>query len=541
MAERSGTGTLYRKDDRGKLCQILVETWQPKIYKECVRKQDEMMSIEHFENHLFISYAHLDNEPLSPEQEGWISRFHATLEALLSTRLGERARIWRDLKLGGGDVFDQEILDQIRKSALLVSVLTPRYLNSEWCPKELREFCECSRDSGGLILENKARVFKVIKTPVESQDALPSVMNDLLGYEFYTFLDDAPFELDPELDPKLKPEYHRKVAKLAWDIAQLLRRFANSDSASAPNGAAKPTVYLAECAHDQHAAREIIEAELRHHGYPVLPDRRLPGNSEAYLTTVDQLLQKCALSVHLIGSSLGAVPDGPVLRSASMLQNDAAVQRCKKDKLRRVIWLPAGARSEQREQQEFIEALHKDAEAQFGADLLTGDIEDLKAAIHAALKKIEKPEEPGQPTARDTARSIYVICVEKDRQATIPIRKYCRKQGFEAHLPAFEGDASAVRKVHQQLMANSDGILIFYGAGDEAWKRTIESDLMKLPAYRTGKPLRASYTYLAEPETSDKRDLIDIDEPNLINGLNGFAEAEMAPFIQEMQSKEEDA
>ena len=143
--------------------------------------------------------------------------------------------------------------------------------------------------------------------------------------------------------------------------------------------------------------------------------------------------------------------------------------------------------------------------------------------------------------ARDATQSIYVICVEKDRQATIPIRKYCRQQGFEVHLPAFEGDAATVRKVHQELMASCDGILTFYGAGDEAWKRTIESNLMKLPAYRAGQPLRASYTYLAEPETNDKRDLIDVGEPELINGLNGFVEAEMAQFVQNMESKEENS
>jgi hypothetical protein len=41
-----------------------------------------------FEKDLFISYAHIDNEPLTPEQKGWITRFHASLEALLSMRMG---------------------------------------------------------------------------------------------------------------------------------------------------------------------------------------------------------------------------------------------------------------------------------------------------------------------------------------------------------------------------------------------------------------------------------------------------------------------
>ena len=77
---------------------------------------------------LFISYAHIDNQPVSPDHEGWISRFHASLAALLSMRLGQTARIWRDNKLQGNDVFADEIVDQFAQTALLVSILTPRYL-----------------------------------------------------------------------------------------------------------------------------------------------------------------------------------------------------------------------------------------------------------------------------------------------------------------------------------------------------------------------------------------------------------------------------
>ena len=79
-----------------------------------------------FKKDLFISYAHIDNQPLTPERKGWISRFHALLETLLSMRLGRAAKIWRDDKLQGNDVFPDEIVDQFTDTAVLVSVLTPR-------------------------------------------------------------------------------------------------------------------------------------------------------------------------------------------------------------------------------------------------------------------------------------------------------------------------------------------------------------------------------------------------------------------------------
>jgi hypothetical protein len=112
------------------------------------------------------------------------------------------------------------------------------------------------------------------------------------------------------------------------------------------------------------------------------------------------------------------------------------------------------------------------------------------------------------------------------------VRKLCKQLGFEVALPAFEGDASQVRKTNQQNLASGDVVFLFYGAGDEAWKRTIDNELKKMAGYRSGKPLPAMYTYLAEPRTSDKEDLIDMEEPGLINGLGGFEEAAIAKSIQ---------
>jgi TIR domain len=179
-----------------------------------------------FEKHIFISYAHIDNQPLTPEQKGWISHFHASLEALLSMRLGQTAKIWRDDKLQGNDVFADEIVAQFAKTAVLISVLTPRYLNSDWCTREVREFCAQAEQSGGLLVDNKARVFKVLLLPVDTQESLPAVVKDILGYEFFTLEDGTPRPLDPAYGEKFAQDYNRKVAILARDISQLLKTLA---------------------------------------------------------------------------------------------------------------------------------------------------------------------------------------------------------------------------------------------------------------------------------------------------------------------------
>ena len=107
-----------------------------------------------FDLHAFISYAHIDNEPLEPGQPGWVSRFHAVLKTRLSQRLGEPARLWRDDKLRGDDVFDDEIRAQLPRAALLVSILTPRYVRSGWCKSELDGFAAAAAATGGVQVRN---------------------------------------------------------------------------------------------------------------------------------------------------------------------------------------------------------------------------------------------------------------------------------------------------------------------------------------------------------------------------------------------------
>ena len=149
-----------------------------------------------------------------------------------------------------------------------------------------------------MVVENKARIFKVLKTPVDTQESLPAVVKDVLGYEFFTLEDGTPLELDPAYGEKFAQDYNRKVGKLAWDVSQLLKKLEAGSGASDNGGdaqtTAKPTIYLAECSYDRKQTREILEGDLRRHGYTVLPDQQLPRDEEAeYVAAVKSLLKRC--------------------------------------------------------------------------------------------------------------------------------------------------------------------------------------------------------------------------------------------------------
>ena len=492
-----------------------------------------------FERHAFISYAHIDNQPLPTEKDGWVTIFHEALQQLLAGRLGGKADIWRDHKLQGNDVFSDEILQQLAKTAVFISVLTPRYINSEWCSKEVGHFCTAAQDMGGVVLDdNKCRVFKVLKLPIDRQDTLPPVLSQMLGYDFYELDPDrTPRELDPAYGEKSKQEFLRKVAKLAWDMKLLLDRLTAQDPAALAqrknDSSSKPTVYLAECSSDRRQPREIIEGELKRLGYRVLPDKPLPRDEGEYIAAVETLLGQCQFSIHMIGSNYGFVPDGPSQKSAVVLQNEIAVAHSRGAGLQRVIWLREGTTSDYPAQKAFIDALHHNADAQFGADLLTGDLETLRGAIHAALKKLERaaaprPDQPGSGEAN--RKRIHVLCEARDRKDALSLLKLL-KESADITLPVFAGDAAQVREANQALLLECDAVLLYYGAGDEAWKFHQQNELKRIRALRTDRPLPMETLYIAGPSTDDKELLIGLGEQNLINAITGVPQDTIAAFL----------
>ncbi|WP_419910854.1 hypothetical protein [Hoeflea sp.] len=355
------------------------------------------------------------------------------------------------------------------------------------------------------------------------------------------YYDGTPLELDPAYGEQFSQDYCRKIGKLAWDIGRMLKVLEEEQSQAEPEEVEPPrqSVYLAECSYDRMQSWEKLKCELEGHGYRVLPDQPLPRGEADYIDAVETLIGQCSLSIHLVGEHYGAVPYGPSQKSVVVLQNEIAAQSSREGELRRIIWLPDETTSDSPQQQAFIDALHRDPDVQYGADLITSDLQEVKSQAHARLKQQEDvtAEKSTKPNGAAVGQKlVYLICNERDRMATVPVRKFLRESGFEVVIPAFEGDAGAVRKANAQLMADCDGVLLFYGAGDEAWKRTLTNELKKMRGRRGGKPLLARHTFLSGPVTADKQELIAMEEPNLINCVDAFSEGAMAEFMAAMES-----
>src|SRR5918996_6033307 len=103
---------------------------------------------------IFISYAHIDNQHFSGVENGWIDYLHERLEMRLAQLLGRPPSIWRDRKLAGNDVFNNAIMTELEKSAVIVSVFSPRYITSSSCCDEVESFCRYAEQQGGITIGN---------------------------------------------------------------------------------------------------------------------------------------------------------------------------------------------------------------------------------------------------------------------------------------------------------------------------------------------------------------------------------------------------
>lgn len=486
-----------------------------------------------FESDLLISYAHIDDQSLLEGQPGWVSTLHRILEIRVAQLLGEKPRIWRDPKLQGNDYFSDTILaEQLPKVAALLTVLSPRYIQSEWCTRELEEFCRVSARSGGVRIADKARIFKVVKTPIP-RERHPEPLRPLLGYEFY--VTDAktgrPRELSHFFGPEAERQFLARLDDLAWDICQLLQLLrANGSEAPELPAVAKAAVYLAETSFDLREEREAIRRDLLRNGYEVLPDRPLPLVAADLEAFVREQVARCALSIHLIGRGYGVVPDG-TLRSVVSLQHDTAAAR---RGLPRLLWLSPGSEAEDERQRTFLEHLRTAPGVHEEAELLEVPLEDLKSRIHLKLAPPDpRKERPAAPAVGSVAR-IYLICDREDLEAARPIEDFLFDRGFEVVPTLFDEDEAQARLDHEESLCTCDAVLLFQGQASEMWLRRKLREIQKSAGLGRRQPLLAQGLYLAAPWTPQKERFRTLEAVVLREPPAGFSPGVLDPFLDEI-------
>lgn len=119
---------------------------------------------------VFISYAHVDKI--------WIDNFTLNLEQKVNQYIGkaDNQRIWKDNRIEANASFSSEIMQSLQSACCLVVCLSPGYLASSWCLRELSAFKDKS--------ENASSIF-CVELDQLSFDEKPQVLTETLNYRFW--------------------------------------------------------------------------------------------------------------------------------------------------------------------------------------------------------------------------------------------------------------------------------------------------------------------------------------------------------------------
>jgi TIR domain len=189
-----------------------------------------------YTNDLYVSYAGIDNHT-SSDRRGWVDELVVDLENTVSQMIGQRISLWIDRRrLVEGEDFSEQSKVALRSSALMLVVLSPGFVNSQHCMRELDAF---------VAANGINRVIKLKRLPVDD----PPVLADLSSFLFYRRTSEG------LMQGLVGPHYQRAIDALAQHVALLLKGIASSGPETPRDS--DMSVFLCHSSGDKKAVRSL--------------------------------------------------------------------------------------------------------------------------------------------------------------------------------------------------------------------------------------------------------------------------------------------
>ncbi len=488
---------------------------------------------------VLLNYAAIDDQPLLDGKPGWVSQLHRNLEVRVEQLSGEKSKIACLPAVAVSPVIAGEVLEHLLQAKAMISVVSPPFIKSDVCRKEVEQFWRGADQTGGRWVENKARLLKVLKTAVSAQDMPPplaDIFAPLFGFEFFE-LDPATGrirEYDETFGPTLKQRFFERVYDLAYDLCQVLKTLKQVRSQEIqflepdPN---RQCVYLATTTSDVQDERDRIKRELLERGHVVLPDAPLPMLSRDVETVVKGCLDKCTIAVHLLGRHYGVTPEDSS-ESIPALQVRLTADRAQQHDLQRLLWMPCDDQPADERQRAFILRVQEDPALHHRAEIIEGNLNLLKKDLIRRLSPPEeKPKEVAPAGASGGASKLYLICDPKDEPNVEALEDYLFDQGLEVCLPAFDGDDAEAAALHQENLLTCDAVLVYYGAAPKAWVDIKLRELLKATGYGRKTPIQVQAVYIAPPD-DHRKERFRSHQASVIRQPQAFvAKSELEEFV----------
>lgn len=478
------------------------------------REAPDMGFVHAAKTDLFVSYAHVDDLPLESGIPGWVTTLVTSLKNLLAQRLGrgESLSLWMDHQLPGHVELTPEIEGKLGEAAVLLIVLSPAYLASTWCLKEMRLFIEAILRGGGRV---GARIFVVEYDQVER----PPDLGDLKGFRFWA---KGPLGRSTRTlgIPRPGPDdrgYFDQLYDLRHDLAEALTRLkVVAEDVSMPDGVGdRPVVFLAEVTDDLDDHRE----EVRRLPAPGGPGRRAGG----HLSPRHGRLPRGGRGRPVPRQALRPAPErarrqAAAGRIADHRRPPARVRR-RSRRLRPPVARP-GPRPRGSRPPRPPHRLE-------GPSVIVADIQEFKGLVVQKVRELSAPK-PAAPTAvRDADTLVFVNAEEGDLDLAKRIGGQLFRRGVGYVLPNRSRQPAEARKALEKYLLNCDGLVLVHGTNPD-WV------LEQVMRFRKIKPRRESPIKaigLCDGPPPDKQELhFGLPDLRVIDCRHGLDEEELNQF-----------
>ena len=496
-----------------------------------------------------LIYAEEDDAEIEGGVKGWVTNFHK----FLSTLMYQITRVNPEIKLINEQNFSIADLDDY---SVVIEVLTPNLAKHKTIIGGLNSHTKKLKGNNRLVADGVARLFKVLKRPFDPDEHLPE-MEDLLTYDFYLVdpLTGDPQEFTRFFGSDAERSYWMKLVDMAYDMNHVLHaKEIEEGSGSYETIPREKTVYLASTGVDMVIQRDIIKRELIRHGYKVLPDHSLPKEAKARDRMVRDDLDRCRLSIHLVGEDYGYKPRGSELSVVDMqnrVASDHTYQMVEKNKkakddkkalFSRLIWVSPDLKNVTERQKIFIEDLKSEAASLEEAEVLQISLQELKTIIREELVtggrfNVRRDIKGLEQEKKDVnTKMIYLIADKRDVDEIDVIQTYLKGKGFNVVSPSYEGDLVDLRYIHQENLRRCDASIIYFGQATEDWIKTKLQDLLKAPGFGREKPLTAKAVYFNGEKDVDLEHYKKNNAMVLGNNGGTFNPEHLTPFLTKIES-----
>ena len=393
-----------------------------------------MAYVPGFDHDLFLSYAHNDSAE-------WIRALEERLRQQLGDILGDEVQIWQDTKnIRFGQDWPDEIEKAICRSVAFLAVLSPSYLNSDWCARERKVFLDHCKARNQLKAGSFHRFLKLVRLPWPG-DAHRLFLQESQDISFF---ERTAAGVDTALEAR-SAKFRTRVAEAAHAIASLLQEMRGC----------RGSVFVASATDDCSKARAALRDELHGQGYDVRPDGVIDEGFADELIIKD--IKPAVLSAHLIGG----VYDPFVGRQIDLAKG--------LDK-QLVFWLTQEARTTQdARQRELVRAIRRGKRQKDKWELLENKLQQI--VIQDFLRMLRhQPATAVEPANGGPAR-VYLLCdpdTPKDADSAQQLQDDIRKvEGMQVELPI--ADVRGRKARHEELMRECHGVLLYRKAAPERW------------------------------------------------------------------------